>query len=130
MSSDLPLAIEDYALIGDCTTAALVGRNGSIDWMCWPRFDSNACFAALLGTSEHGRWRICPADPAPRISRAYRDGTTVLETIFDTAHGRVALIDFMPVDQADSSIIRLVEGRRGKVAMRTHSREMPRSAPF
>ncbi len=130
ISSDLPLAIEDYALIGDCTTAALVGRNGSIDWLGWPRFDSNACFAALLGTSEHGRWRICPADPAPRISRAYRDGAMVLETIFDTADGRVALIDFMPVDQADSSIIRLVEGRRGKVARRTHSREMPRSAPF
>jgi carbohydrate kinase (thermoresistant glucokinase family) len=120
MRSDLPLAIEDYALIGDCTTAALVGRNGSIDWLCWPRFDSNACFAALLGTSEHGRWRICPADPEPRISRAYRDGTMVLETIFDTADGRVALIDLMPVDQANSSIIRLVEGRRGKVAMRSH----------
>jgi len=88
--------------------------------MCWPRFDSNACFAALLGTSEHGRWRICPADPEPRISRAYRDGTMVLETVFDTADGRVALIDFMPVGQADSSIIRLVEGRRGKVAMRSH----------
>ena len=68
--SELPLAIEDYALIGDCTTAALVGRNGSIDWLCWPRFDSSACFAALLGTSEHGRWRICPADPAPLVSRA------------------------------------------------------------
>jgi gluconokinase len=68
--SDLPLAIEDYALIGDCTTAALVGRNGSIDWLCWPRFDSNALLAALLGTSEHGRWRISPADPMPRISRA------------------------------------------------------------
>ena len=80
--SELPLAIEDYALIGDCTTAALVGRNGSIDWLCWPRFDSNACFAALLGTSEHGRWRIWPADPAPCASRAYRDGTMVLETIF------------------------------------------------
>ncbi len=79
MGSDLPLAIEDYALIGDCTTAGLVGRNGYIDWLCWPRFDSNACFAALLGTSEHGRWRICPADPQPRISRAYRDGTMVLE---------------------------------------------------
>jgi carbohydrate kinase (thermoresistant glucokinase family) len=117
---DLPLAIEDYALIGDCTTAALVGRNGSIDWLCWPRFDSNACFAALLGTSEHGRWRICPADPAPRVSRAYRDGSMVLETIFDTAEGRVAVIDFMPIDQPNSSVIRLIEGRRGKVAMRSH----------
>src|ERR1700722_15972926 len=71
---DDPLPIEDYAVIGDCTTAALVGRNGSIDWLCWPRFDSNACFAALLGTSEHGRWRIWPADPAPCASPAERDG--------------------------------------------------------
>jgi GH15 family glucan-1,4-alpha-glucosidase len=116
--ADLPLAIEDYALIGDCTTAALVGRNGSIDWLCWPRFDSTACFAALLGTSEHGRWRICPADPAARVSRAYRDGTMVLETVFETADGCVALIDFMPIGQANSSVIRLVEGRRGNVAMR------------
>ena len=118
--SDLPLDIEDYALIGDCTTAALVGRNGSIDWLCWPRFDSNACFAALLGTSEHGRWRICPADPAPRVSRAYHDGTMVLETVFDTADGRVAVIDFMPIGQAHSSVIRLVNGQRGTVAMRFH----------
>jgi carbohydrate kinase (thermoresistant glucokinase family) len=118
--SDLPLAIEDYALIGDCITAALVGRNGSIDWLCWPRFDSNACFAALLGTSEHGRWRICPADPAPRVNRVYRDGTMVLETVFDTADGRVALIDFMPIGQASSSLIRVVHGQRGKVAMRMH----------
>ncbi|MGA6969896.1 MAG: glycoside hydrolase family 15 protein [Xanthobacteraceae bacterium] len=120
MTSDLPLDIEDYALIGDCTTAALVGRNGSIDWLCWPRFDSNACFAALLGTSEHGRWRICPADPAPRVSRAYHEGTMVLETVFDTADGRVAVIDFMPIGQAHSSVIRLVKGQRGKVAMRFH----------
>src|SRR5262249_62117767 len=76
IGSDLALAIEDYALIGDCTTAALVGRNGSIDWLCWPRFDTNACFAALLGTSEHGRWKICPADPMPRVSPAYHEGTT------------------------------------------------------
>jgi GH15 family glucan-1,4-alpha-glucosidase len=117
---NLPLAIEDYALIGDCKTAALVGRNGSIDWLCWPRFDSSACFAALLGTSEHGRWRICPADPAPRVSRAYRDGTMVLETVFATADGCVALIDFMPIGGADSSVVRLVEGRCGKVAMRLH----------
>ena len=118
--AELPLPIEDYALIGDCTTAALVGRNGSIDWLCWPRFDSTACFAALLGTSEHGRWRICPVDPAARVSRAYRDGTMVLETVFETADGCVALIDFMPIGQANSSVIRLVEGRRGKVAMRLH----------
>ncbi len=118
--TDLPLAIEDYALIGDCTTAALVGRNGSIDWLCSPRFDSPACLAALLGTSEHGRWRICPVDPAARVSRAYRDGTMVLETLFETADGSVALIDFMPIGQANSSVIRLVEGRRGTVAMRLH----------
>jgi carbohydrate kinase (thermoresistant glucokinase family) len=118
--SDLPLDIEDYALIGDCTTAALVGRNGSIDWLCWPRFDSNALFAALLGTSEHGRWRISPADPTQRISRAYRDDTLVLETIFDTTDGSVALIDFMPIGRPDSSVIRLVKGRRGKVAMQLH----------
>jgi carbohydrate kinase (thermoresistant glucokinase family) len=120
LGSDLPLDIEDYALIGDCTTAALVGRNGSIDWLCWPRFDSNALFAALLGTSEHGRWRIFPADPKPRISRAYRDDTLVLETVFDTAEGRVALIDFMPIGVASSSIIRQVKGLRGKVAMQLH----------
>jgi Trehalase-like, N-terminal len=118
--SDLPLDIEDYALIGDCTTAALVGRNGSIDWLCWPHFDSNALFAALLGTSEHGRWRISPADPTPRFSRAYHDGTMVLETVFDTADGRVALIDFMPVGPARSSVIRLVKGLRGKVSMQLH----------
>jgi carbohydrate kinase (thermoresistant glucokinase family) len=118
--SDLPLNIEDYALIGDCTTAALVGRNGSIDWLCWPRFDSSALFAALLGTSEHGRWRISPADPTLRTSRAYHDDTLVLETVFDTANGSVALIDFMPMGQAGSSVIRLVKGRRGKVAMQMH----------
>jgi carbohydrate kinase (thermoresistant glucokinase family) len=120
IGSDLPLDIEDYALIGDCTTAALVGRNGSIDWLCWPRFDSNALFAALLGTSEHGRWRISPADPRPRASRAYHDDTLVLETVFDTADGSVALIDFMPMGQGGSSVIRLVKGRGGKVAMQMH----------
>jgi carbohydrate kinase (thermoresistant glucokinase family) len=120
LGSDLPLKIEDYALIGDCTTAALVGRNGSIDWLCWPRFDSNALFAALLGTSEHGRWRIFPADPAPRVSRAYHHDTLVLETIFDTADGRVALIDFMPIGSASSSVVRMVKGLRGKMAMQFH----------
>ena len=107
-NSDLPLAIEDYALIGDCTTAALVGRNGSIDWLCWPRFDSSACFAALLGRTHHGRWLIAPADPAPRVSRKYRDGTMVLETVFETAEGCVAIIDFMPMQRTSSSVIRIV----------------------
>ena len=116
----MTLRIEDYALIGDCRTAALVGRDGSIDWLCWPRFDSNALFAALLGTSEHGRWRISPVDPTPRVSRAYHDGTLVLETVFDTADGRVALIDFMPIGSTSSSVIRLVKGLCGKVAMQLH----------
>src|SRR6201999_672262 len=102
----MPLRIEDYALIGDCRTAALVGRNGAIDWLCWPRFDSGACLAALLGTSEHGRWQICPADPAARITRSYRDSTMVLETVFEAADGCVALIDFMPMGQTNSSVIR------------------------
>jgi carbohydrate kinase (thermoresistant glucokinase family) len=120
IGSDLPLDIEDYALIGDCTTAALVGRNGSIDWLCWPRFDSGAVFAALLGTSEHGRWRISPAGSTVRTSRAYHDDTLVLETVFDTADGSVALIDFMQMGQGNSSVIRLVKGRGGKVAMQMH----------
>jgi GH15 family glucan-1,4-alpha-glucosidase len=121
---EIPLRIEDYALIGDCQSAALVGRNGSIDWLCWPRFDSDACFAALLGKNDNGRWSIAPADPEARIHRAYRDDTMVLETIFETAEGTVAIIDFMPLglppDGAISSIVRIVEGRRGKVAMKLH----------
>lgn len=131
--ADKALAIEDYALIGDCRTAALVGRNGSIDWLCWPRFDSGACFAALLGTSEHGRWQICPADPAPRVTRGYRDSTMVLETVFDTQDGRVAVIDFMPVGQVGSSVVRIVEGRSGKVAMQLEMKlrfDYGRSVPW
>ena len=115
---DQPLPIEDYALIGDCKTAALVGRDGAIDWLCWPRFDSAACFAALLGKRENGRWRIAPAAPDVTASRSYRDGTLVLETVFETAEGQVAIVDFMPMGAADTSVIRLVEGRRGRVAMR------------
>src|SRR5262249_2073037 len=120
IGSDLPLAIEDYALIGDCTSAALVGRNGSIDWLCWPRFDSSACFTALLGTSDHGRWRIHPADPAPHVSRAYCDGTMVLETVFSTKEGRGAVIAFMPPGQGNSSVAGWVGGRAGKVTVRLH----------
>jgi GH15 family glucan-1,4-alpha-glucosidase len=113
----LPARIEDYALIGDCTTSALVSRGGSIDWLCWPRFDSAACFAALLGTSDHGRWLIAPARPARKIRRHYRDGSLVLETVFTTDSGEVAVVDFMPIGQRNSSIVRVVEGRHGHVDM-------------
>ena len=109
--------IEDYALIGDCTTAALVSRAGGIDWLCWPRFDSDACFAALLGTPDHGRWLIAPDAAQPTVSRAYRDGSLVLETVFDTDTGSVAVIDFMPIGERHSSVARIVEGRRGQVTM-------------
>ncbi len=113
-----PLPIEDYAIIGDCTTAALVGRSGSIDWLCWPRFDSAACLSALLGTSRHGRWLIAPSEPPTATRRAYHDGSLVLETVFDTPTGSVAVIDLMPINQKNSTILRLVQGRTGQVAMR------------
>ena len=115
---DLPQPIEDYALIGDCTTAALVGRNGSIDWLCWPRFDSEACFAALLGTSNNGRWLLAPEDARATTSRSYHGDTMLLETVFETVTGSVALIDFMPVGRHHSSVVRRVEGRSGRVGMR------------
>ncbi|HVL56346.1 MAG TPA: trehalase-like domain-containing protein, partial [Burkholderiaceae bacterium] len=114
--------LEDYALIGDCETAALVGRDASIDWLCWPRFDSEACFAALLGTRDHGRWQIRPADPIVRRSRRYRVSTLILEQRFETAGGAVTMIDFMPVRSREvpvSSIVRIVCGERGRVRMRT-----------
>jgi GH15 family glucan-1,4-alpha-glucosidase len=109
--------IEDYALIGDCKSAALVGNDGSIDWLCWPRFDSEACFAALLGAPDNGRWRIAPAGKTVRISRRYRPNTLILETRFETATGVVTLIDFMPPDSRRPTIVRLVVGESGKVAM-------------
>jgi GH15 family glucan-1,4-alpha-glucosidase len=111
--------IEDYALIGDCESAALVGRDGSIDWLCWPRFDSEACFAALLGYDEHGRWRIAPRNDDVRITRRYRGNTLILETRFETAEGAVLLIDFMPFRTTHPCLIRLVVGERGQVAMAT-----------
>jgi GH15 family glucan-1,4-alpha-glucosidase len=111
--------LEDYALIGDCETAALVSRGGSIDWLCWPRFDSAACFAALLGTPEHGRWLIEAADPDARISRRYRGHTLILETRIETAGGVVTVIDFMPPRGRNSDIVRLVRGDSGVVRMRT-----------
>ena len=110
--------IEDYALIGDCETAALVGRNGSIDWLCLPRFDSPACFAALLGGPEHGRWLLAPAEAPHTVRRRYRDGTLVLETDFETADGVVAVIDCMPLRDESPDVFRVVEGRRGRVRMR------------
>ncbi|MCQ8241384.1 glycoside hydrolase family 15 protein [Rhizosaccharibacter radicis] len=112
-----PLAIEDYGLIGDCASCALVGRNGSIDWLCWPRFDSAACLAALVGTDQNGRWLLAPADSGARTERRYLDDGLVLETVFETDQGSVALIDFMPIDVAAPTIIRVIEGRRGAVDM-------------
>jgi GH15 family glucan-1,4-alpha-glucosidase len=114
----MPLRIEDYALIGDCETAALVGRDGSIDWLCVPRFDSAACFAALLGTPEHGRWLLAPAAPVLAVRRRYRPDTLVLETEFETEAGVVVLTDCMPVRADTPHLIRQVEGRRGAVPMR------------
>jgi GH15 family glucan-1,4-alpha-glucosidase len=114
----MPCLIEDYALIGDCETAALVGLDGSIDWICWPRFDSDACFAALLGKPEHGRWLLAPDEEA-RITRRYRGDTLILETRFETAAGTVLIVDFMPPRSGHSHLVRLVIGERGRVAMRT-----------
>jgi GH15 family glucan-1,4-alpha-glucosidase len=110
--------IEDYAIIGDMRTAALVCLDGSIDWLCLPRFDSPSCFAALLGTPEHGRWLIEPIDKA-KVTRRYRDGTLILETRFKTAKGEMMLTDFMPTGTEHSSIVRLVEGVSGTVKVRT-----------
>ena len=110
--------IEDYGLIGDCETAALVGRDGSIDWLCWPAFDSDACFAALLGTHEHGRWLIAPAEEVTKSSRRYRGNTLILETRFETADGVVELIDFMPPRGNASDVVRLARGISGRMKLR------------
>ncbi len=115
----MPLRIEDYALIGDCQSAALVGKDGSIDWLCLPRFDSAACFAALLGNPGNGRWLMAPEGEIRSVSRQYRKDTLVLETIFETDEGSVAVIDFMPVRDRDPNLVRLVEGRSGKVRMKS-----------
>jgi GH15 family glucan-1,4-alpha-glucosidase len=120
--------IEDYALIGDCETAALVARDGSVDWLCWPRFDGGACFAALLGTPDNGRWQIAPTDAAAQATRRYRDDTLILETEFTTPTGAVTLVDFMPPRAPltgdvrpepgkASDLVRLVVGKSGQVEM-------------
>jgi GH15 family glucan-1,4-alpha-glucosidase len=110
--------IEDYALIGDCRSAALVGRDGSVDWLCLPRFDSGACFAALLGTSEHGRWLLAPASGEHAARRKYRDGTLILESEFETESGVVRILDFMPVEEDRQDLVRVVEGISGTVKMK------------
>ena len=111
--------IEDYAMIGDLNTAALVGRDGSIDWLCWPRFDSDACFAALLGKPEHGRWQIAPKSEPVRVTRRYRPNTLILETRFESADGAATLIDFMPPRSGNAQLVRIVKGERGTIAFKS-----------
>src|SRR4051812_2796431 len=113
----MPCRIEDYALIGDCHTAALVGRDGSIDWLCLPRFDSGACFAALVGESENGHWTIHPSVEVREVRRQYRGETLILETEFVADHGVVRVTDFMPPRTAEPNVTRIVEGIRGTVPM-------------
>ncbi len=117
----MPLKIEDYAMIGDCRTAALVGRDGSIDWLCLPRFDSGACFSALLGTPDNGRWKIAPGPnvEVSKVRRRYRDGSLVLETEFTTPSGVVRLTDAMAIDSPTPTVVRVVEGVRGEVPVRS-----------
>ena len=118
----MALPLEDYAIVGDTQTAALIGRDGSVDWLCFPRFDSGAIFAALLGTEEHGRWLLAPASPVRATRRRYRGDSLVLETEFDTDEGTVRLIDFMPVRGEAPDLVRIVEGVRGRVPMRMELR--------
>jgi GH15 family glucan-1,4-alpha-glucosidase len=110
----MAVLIEDYALLGNCRTAALVARDGSLDWLCFPRFDAPACFAALLGDSNNGRWKLAPVDGSAQSRRSYRDGTLILETLFTTDTGQALLIDFMPME-IESSVVRIVVGVTGHV---------------
>jgi GH15 family glucan-1,4-alpha-glucosidase len=114
----MALRIEDYAIIGDCETAALVGKDGSIDWLCWPSFSSGACFAALLGDAENGRWRICSGTGNAEVTRKYRDHTLILETTFEASDGTFTVIDFMPVRERHSHIVRIVRGVKGQPSVR------------
>lgn len=109
--------IEDFALIGDCVSAALVGRDGAIEWLCWPRFDSDACFASLLGDETNGSWGIAPVSPPVSIHRAYQGDSAVLETVWSVRGGEIAVIDFMPIGQPGQSVVRIVRGRAGHVDM-------------
>ncbi len=110
--------IEDYGLVGNTHTAALVGRDGSVDWLCLPRFDAGACFSALLGDARHGRSLLAPAGGTRRVARRYRPGTLVLETDFETEDGAVRIVDCMPPRQKHANLIRIVEGLAGRVPMR------------
>ncbi|RAF28493.1 glycoside hydrolase family 15 protein, partial [Burkholderia multivorans] len=116
----MPALIEDYALVGDGHTAALIAKDGSVDWLCWPRFDSGACFAALVGTPEHGRWLIAPAADVAitHTTRRYRGDTLILETDYESADGAVTVVDFMPPGNGWSELVRIVVGRRGTMKMR------------
>src|SRR6266513_1221398 len=109
--------IEDYAFISDTQTSALVSRDGCVDWLCFPRFDSGACFASLLGTRDNGHWRFWPEEKIEKISRRYRGYTLVLETEVETGSGAVRLIDFMPPRGKNPDIVRIVEGLGGEVRM-------------
>jgi GH15 family glucan-1,4-alpha-glucosidase len=118
----MPLPIEDYAFLSDLESSCLVGKDGSIDWLTFPRFDSPACFAALLGDPEHGRWLLAPEGgerAIKRVERRYQDDSMVLETVFTTDEGEVAVIDCMPPRDRHLEVVRLVEGRRGRVRMTT-----------
>jgi GH15 family glucan-1,4-alpha-glucosidase len=118
----MSLPIEKYALVGDCHTAALVGSDGSIDWLCLPRFDSGACFAALLGGPEHGRWLLAPTAEPRHVRRRYRGDSLILETDFDTEDGSVRVIDFMPLSDERWDIVRIVQGLSGRVTLRMELR--------
>src|SRR6266849_6591295 len=115
---EMPSRIEDYAIIADCRSAALVAKDGSIDWLCLPRIDSDACFAALLGSREHGRWQIAPAGGVRHVGRRYRERTLILETEYETEDGSVTLVDLMPISGQGTDIVRIVVGNRGRVSMR------------
>jgi GH15 family glucan-1,4-alpha-glucosidase len=114
----MALPIEDYAIIAGLQSAALIGKDGSLDWLCLPRFDSDACFAGLLGTRDNGRWQIAPEGQATSVRRRYRPGTLILETEFETQDGAVVLIDLMPIAGRGTDVVRIVEGLRGRVPMR------------
>jgi GH15 family glucan-1,4-alpha-glucosidase len=109
--------IEDYALIGDCETAALVSRSGSVDWLCWPDFSSPACFAALLGSPANGRWCLAPGEEHTSFTRRYRPRTLILETTMKTARGTVVVTDFMPIRGRHSDLVRIVQCTAGMVTM-------------